>query len=215
MLSSQEFHALCNQTDLKVLEATASGPKIFETPHGEIIKLFRRKKGFSSNRFNPYAHRFCHNVKRLNELGFVAPKINALQYCPELKIHLVYYNKIPGDSFNFLARNNNAEILSAAISLVSNLHNKGVYFRAVHLGNLLQQADGAIALIDVADMKFKKNALSLFMRYRNLKHLFSYKDDCPLWSVSGMPYWLEYYGELSGLPSYQIAILRYYLSRYE
>ncbi len=61
--------------------------------------------------------------------------------------------------------------------LLAKLHASGIYFRSVHLGNVLVQPDGQLGLIDLADMRISHFALSLHKRQRNLKHMRRYADD--------------------------------------
>ncbi|WP_336145611.1 lipopolysaccharide kinase InaA family protein, partial [Klebsiella pneumoniae] len=54
---------------------------------------------------------------------------------------------------------------------MAQLHERGVYFRSLHLGNVLLLEDGEFGLIDVADMRIFPSALRNTLRQRNLKHM--------------------------------------------
>ena len=51
------------------------------------------------------------------------------------------------------------------------LHEKGILFRSIHLGNILVLENGGFGLIDIADMSLQRRPLGLFKRARNFRHL--------------------------------------------
>jgi len=57
------------------------------------------------------------------------------------------------------------------------LHDKGVYFRSLHLGNVLLMDDGEFALIDIADLHLYPSPLRIALRQRNLRHMQRYPED--------------------------------------
>ena len=61
----------------KVLEADSYGPKVYLLQDGNILKLFRRKRIFSSALFRPYSKRFIDNAVELQKLG--VPPLQVLQ----------------------------------------------------------------------------------------------------------------------------------------
>jgi tRNA A-37 threonylcarbamoyl transferase component Bud32 len=202
MLTVQAFEALCQRPDLTPLESSKRGVKVFETQDGKILKIFRGKKNrLSSNHFKPYAVRFANNAKHLQQLGIMAPKVESVEACPDLNIHVLCYEKLPGKGAATLVREGNRQTLDEVIAFVAKLHQKGIFFRALHMSNLLRQSAADFALIDVADMRFRKNPLSLYMRLRNLKHLFMHRDDKIIWSQAGTHYWLKSYCEAAGFSS--------------
>jgi len=62
-------------------------------------------------------------------------------------------------------------------SLIAELHDKGVYFRSLHLGNVVQNEAGQIGLIDISDMTCGDTSLGRLKRARNFQHLFRYRQD--------------------------------------
>jgi hypothetical protein len=60
---------------------------------------------------------------------------------------------------------------------MAQLHEKGVYFRSLHLGNVLVLEDGEFGLIDLADMRIYPSSLSPSLRQRNLRHMQRYTVD--------------------------------------
>ena len=60
---------------------------------------------------------------------------------------------------------------------LARLHRKGVYFRAIHFGNIILLPDVSFGLIDVDDMKIGKSSLTPQKRLRNFRHFTKYRKD--------------------------------------
>jgi tRNA A-37 threonylcarbamoyl transferase component Bud32 len=60
---------------------------------------------------------------------------------------------------------------------MAQLHQKGIYFRSLHLGNVLVLEDGEFGLIDLADLRIYPSSLSPSLRRRNLRHMQRYAED--------------------------------------
>jgi hypothetical protein len=67
--------------------------------------------------------------------------------------------------------------LGTLAAFVCDLHDRGVYFRGLHLGNVIRRADGGLGLIDVQDIRFFRRPLSRRRRERNLGILCSHPGD--------------------------------------
>lgn len=198
-ISHKDFQALCQRQDFKVLEANKYGPKVLETPNDEIIKIFRRKRGISSDFFNPYALRFYRNACKLATLNISAPDIQLVQRCKKEQAFILQYPKLPGVCVSALVRAGNTAILQDAIHFIWQLHQQGVFFRAIHLSNLLYDPTHGFSLIDIADLKIKRKPLSFHARYRNLKHLFLHHKDKELWGTIGIARGIKFYFEKTTL----------------
>ncbi len=183
-----------------LLRSCSHGPKVIENAAGEIIKIFYPKKKLSSNIFRPYAERFCENARQLAELDLRVPLVKSSYFCEDTRTYIVSYDKLPGDEVSSIAAKGNSNILYDVMEYLSMLHEKGVFFRAIHLSNLLCLGEKDFALIDIADLKIQKKPLSFIMRYRNLRHLLMYQEDRKLWEERGLIYWLDYYCQIAGLP---------------
>lgn len=155
--------------------------KIYEAPDGRIVKLFRNKRRISSSLWSPRALRFTKNAERLNRLGFRAPEIALCARVPHIEREVVVYPKLEGVALRDLLRDESPERASAhmrkAAQFVATMHERGVLFRAFHLGNILLTPDGGFALIDILDVRFKRSALGLSNRRRNLRHLSIRRED--------------------------------------
>lgn len=55
----------------RIPEKDSYGPKVYLLADGNILKLFRRKRLFSSALFRPYSKRFIDNVAQLQQRGIL------------------------------------------------------------------------------------------------------------------------------------------------
>lgn len=182
IITAETFKTYCQNPNFRHLEVKEDMPKVLEAGPDQIIKIFYpRSRKWSSSRYRPHALRFCRNVKKLAELNIAAPSVQKIQYCKELNTYLVLYQKLHGESVYQSIKAGNKQLMHHTIRFVSHLHDKGIYFRGLHLTNLLLLDNNQIALLDVVDMQFKNKPLSLLARYRNLKHLFFHRMDHQFW----------------------------------
>ncbi|QSL90847.1 hypothetical protein JWV26_13785 [Ectopseudomonas toyotomiensis] len=179
-LSADQLQVLMH--DSTVLEQDGLGPKVLRLLDGSYLKLFRKRRLFSSETLKPYAMRFSENARRLQRLGFSTPQIiAAYRVEDEVNGTAVHYVPLPGDTLRKTLEEAQPEQQRRLITqfgrLLGHLHEQGVYFRSIHLGNVLVLPNEALGLIDVADMKVGRRPLSLSMRLRNLKHMRRYEKD--------------------------------------
>ncbi|HEK0908358.1 TPA: toluene tolerance protein [Pseudomonas putida] len=174
-LSQPDFDQLT--LGARVLEADSHGAKVYLLEDGNILKVFRRKRLISSALLRPYSQRFIDNAARLVQLG-----IPTLEVISHHKLDLpgrtaVLYRPLPGETL--LQRSRLPEFswndyLPALIALIRHLHRSGIYFRSLHLGNVVVTPEQQLGLIDVADMRFLRPPLSARMVRRNVQHLANY-----------------------------------------
>ncbi len=176
-ISAIELQGLIAQC--KVLEADLYGPKVLLSADGQTIhKLFRRKRWFSSALIKPYALRFVDNADRLRALGFNTLEAGGISWCRGLGYHLVSYPLLVGSSLReHLQRDERDGVFTQLGEIVAQLHQNGVYFRSLHLGNLLRLESNELALIDVADIRFYRGPLSKSRRLRNFRPLLNRPED--------------------------------------
>lgn len=161
----------------RILEADSFGPKVYLLQDGNILKLFRRKRIFSSAMFRPYSKRFIDNAIELQKLG--VPTFEVLQFfrlqAPGMTA--VLYRPLPGETLRQIADKegfNWQQNLPALAGLIRSLHASGIYFRSLHLGNIVVTPDNRMGLIDVADMRFLRAPLPRHLIKRNLQHFARY-----------------------------------------
>ncbi|MDR0528378.1 MAG: toluene tolerance protein [Zoogloeaceae bacterium] len=167
----------------EVLEEDGSGVKVLRLPDQTIVKLFRRKRLLSSALFYPYARRFADNALLLAERGIPCPTVLTLARVPSIVRDVVRYQPLPGNTLREeLARPTNVPenaraTLTAFGVFVAHLHEKGIYFRSLHLGNVVHTAEGMFGLIDFADLSCRSRPLGVSLRRRNFRHLFRLPKD--------------------------------------
>lgn len=162
-----------------VLEADGSGDKVLRLADGRMLKLFRRKRVLSSALFYPYAQRFANNTRALEMRNISCPKIIAVYRISSIQRDGVYYNPLEGTTVRELqASTEEANTLRFQLGgFIARLHEKGVYFRSLHFGNVVLTPENTLGLIDIADLRCQKSALSDRKRLRNFAHLLRYKED--------------------------------------
>ena len=161
----------------RVLEADSYGPKVYLLQDGNILKLFLRKRIFSSALFRPYSKRFIDNAAELHKLG--VPTLQVLQFyrLQTPGMTAVLYQPLPGETLRQIASKEGftwQQTLPALAALIRSLHLSGIYFRSLHLGNIVVTPDNRMGLIDVADMRFLRAPLPRHLIKRNLQHFARY-----------------------------------------
>jgi tRNA A-37 threonylcarbamoyl transferase component Bud32 len=141
-ISHEEYQAL--RAGAQVLSFDEHGEKVLRTPDRRIIKLFRRKRLISTALFFPYAMRFSRAAEKLHLLGVAAPQVQAVHFIPSIKRHAVIYAEMPGVNLRTALedQSQNAQLLMKLAEFMAGLHGKGVYFRAIHFGNVFVCNDG-------------------------------------------------------------------------
>lgn len=163
----------------QVLEADGSGDKVLRLRDGSMLKLFRRKRLISSAVWYPYARRFADNCKTLAERAIPCPRVREVYRIPEIARDAVHYDPLPGNTLRQLLDDpNSGDALRHQLGLfIARLHDKGIYFRSAHLGNVVLTPEGELGLIDIADMRTYRRPLRKTQRLRNFKHMLRYKED--------------------------------------
>lgn len=162
-----------------VLEADRFGDKVLHLRNGNFLKLFRRKRLLTSAALYPYAQRFADNARALQQRGVPCPQVLAVYRIKSIERDTVYYAPLPGLTLRqLLGKPELAAALRAQLGeFVAQLHASGLYFRSLHLGNIVLTPDNALGLIDIADLKCQGHALSTAKRLRNFQHMLRYSQD--------------------------------------
>ncbi|MBD1549866.1 toluene tolerance protein [Pseudomonas typographi] len=162
-----------------VIEADGTGEKVLQLPDGRFLKLFRRKRLVTSAALFPYAQRFADNARRLGDMGIATPQVVAVYRVKSIERDAVYYEPLPGKTVRQLMHSpGQAEPLRRQFgAFVAQLHTHGVYFRSLHLGNVILTPQGGMGLIDIADLNCQWRTLSASKRLRNFQHMLRYAHD--------------------------------------
>ncbi len=178
ILSEKEYFEL--RLNAEVLARDIHGDKVLRLNDGNILKLFRVKRILSSAVFYPYSARFVNNSRKLHKLNIVTIKVIKIFKIPGIKRTAVIYEPLIGDTFIDLTSNPDISIQALFEKLskfISKLHEKGIYFRSLHLGNIIYLTNGNLGLIDISDMRIQTKPLSNRKRLRNFIHLLHHDND--------------------------------------
>ncbi len=166
--------ALAALTDgAAVLEADSHGPKVYRLVDGNFLKLFRRKRLISSAALRPYSVRFCLNAERLADRGVPTLEPLALFKLADASLTAVLYRPLAGKTLKELyldAPRRFDEYLPQLAQFIRGLHQNGIYFRSLHLGNIVLTPQGTLGLIDIADLSVQARPLPKAKARRNLAH---------------------------------------------
>lgn len=143
----------------------------------EIIKIFNVRGYISSGFFNTYASRIIKNSIKLKEHEISSIEItNELAFQYNNRLSGVSYRYIPGKTYRDLGNKITKEMITDLAKYISIIHKKGIYFRAMHLGNILLH-NKKLFLIDIAKIHFYPWPLFIFTRARAFRRMIKYQDD--------------------------------------
>ncbi|TWI54209.1 lipopolysaccharide kinase (Kdo/WaaP) family protein [Pseudomonas duriflava] len=175
IVTANEMHVWLSQGE--VLEKDSQGPKVIRLTTGQLLKIFRSRRRPFLARLSPEAERFAQHAKALQERGVATPHI---EECCWLNRHQAVsaclYKPLPGTSLEHLFKYARQEfdcLLPALAHFIKQLHIKGIYFRSLHLGNIIYK-NGSFGLIDFLDIRFRPRPLSRSLIKRNFNHLENY-----------------------------------------
>lgn len=163
-----------------MIEADGFGDKVLLLEDSTYLKLFRRKNRISSAALFPYAKRFAINAQKLEALSIPCPKIIRVFHVADIKRDIVHYEALPGLTLRQLHQGKAdypKELLQQFVTFVRHIHSLGIYFRSMHLGNVVLTPSGKLGLIDIADLKVQRKPLSKAQVKRNLRHIMRHPDD--------------------------------------
>ena len=170
------------RTGAHVIERDRHGDKVLRLADGSYLKLFRRKRLISSTAWYPYAKRFADNAQALAERNIPCPRVIGLYRMPGASRDAVHYHPLAGGTLRELIRANANIVDIAGLReqlgrFVAGLHEAGIYFRSLHLGNIVLTPEGELGLIDIADLRAGRGPLPQHRRRRNLQHLLRDESD--------------------------------------
>ena len=142
-----------------------------------IIKIFNVRGLISSGFFNTYASRIIKNSLKLKKYDIPSIEItNELVFQYNRRLSGVSYKYIPGTTYRDLSHKITMDMITDLANYISNIHKKGIYFRAMHLGNILLH-NKKLFLIDIAKIHFYPWQLFVFTRARAFRRMIKYQDD--------------------------------------
>ena len=170
-LSHDAYLAL--RANATVLERDLHGEKVLQLADGSYLKLFRRKRLISSAAWYPYAQRFADNARTLAQRDIPCPVVNVIYRIPAIKRDAVLYAPLEGKSLRQIIRDgeDRSGLRTLLGRFVARLHAEGIYFRSLHLGNIVLSPAGTLGLIDIADLRARNRPLSPYWRSRNTQQM--------------------------------------------
>lgn len=198
-LSPDEYKAL--RTGAVLIEADPSGEKVLRLEDGSFLKLFRRKRLISSALLKPPALRFAMNAAKLAELGIPCPCVLDTCELPQPGLSAVRYAPLPGrtlrDTLVDAEESARPAFILRLAEFVARLHELGIYFRSLHMGNVIVTPQDELGLIDFLDMRIGRKPLSRQKRLRNFRHVLRYKRDIEMIRRNGAQEFFETYNHRS------------------
>lgn len=179
-LKQQDYLAM--REGAEVLERDPHGDKVLRLADGTILKLFRRKRLLSSAALYPYARRFAANAAALARIGVPVPDVIGVYRIAELARDVVHYRPLPGLTLRELSRRGldperQRHLRDEFTRLVVRLHDHGVYFRSLHIGNVVCTPEGRLGLIDFSDLRVHPWPLGRYLRARNMRRMQGIADE--------------------------------------
>jgi len=161
-----------------VLEKDARGPKVVALESGLFLKIFHTRRHRFLARLQPAAKRFAKNAERLLQKNIPAPAVVELLWLDrESGLSACLYQPLLGQSIEQLYQQSPQQVrtlLPSLANFIRQLHQRGIYFRSLHLGNILLLPDGRHGLIDILDLKSQASPLNDWRVRRNFQHLKRY-----------------------------------------
>ncbi|MAZ87953.1 MAG: toluene tolerance protein [Cellvibrionaceae bacterium] len=177
VIENHEFEKLINSG--KVIEEDLRGPKIVLLAEDRYLKIFYHKSTFSMTTLQSRAKQFANHAVKLKKRGITTAGILDVFRTKDPRRDCVCYHGIPGNTLrDVLSQRPQDKLLSRQLGrYIAQLHNAGVMFSSLHIGNIIQLADGSMGLIDIADMRINIFTLYSRQRKRNFQHIFRYQQD--------------------------------------
>jgi glycosyltransferase involved in cell wall biosynthesis/tRNA A-37 threonylcarbamoyl transferase component Bud32 len=174
-LSKEDYLTL--REGAEVIESDSNGDKVLLLTDGTYLKLFRVKRLITSARLRSYSIRFTENAQKLTKLSIPTVSVINTFKIPSIQRSAVHYSPLSGTTLRDLGSDLNKTLIEKLGAFIRQLHEKGIYFRSLHLGNIVLTPQNQLGLIDISDIKILKSALPEKMRIRNFHHLCRYQKD--------------------------------------
>ncbi|MGG5871095.1 lipopolysaccharide kinase InaA family protein [Pseudomonas peli] len=162
----------------EVLEKDSHGAKVIRLADGKLLKIFRSRRLPLLARLRPDAARFDDRAGRLQAAGIHTPTICEICWIDRSTlVSACLYEPLAGQPLDRLFRENREQfdvLLPQLAAYIYRLHQRGIYFRSLHLGNILRTPEGDFGLIDFLDIRFKSRPLGRMLIRRNFQHLRNY-----------------------------------------
>ena len=176
-ITQQELNAICKNGE--AIDSKGGYPAVVLHPDGSVTKIWaRKKKLFSTSRIFPYSKRFISNAHTLAARGITVPTILNHAKLKNSHIRIVTYQSIQGKSIRELLEKNPQQVnMESLCRFILKLHDKGILFRGMHFGNIIQLDSGGYGLIDFTDVTFFRKPVPILRRAANIAFPIRYRKD--------------------------------------
>ena len=170
-----------------VFERDRRGVKVMLQSDGNFFKIFFFKKKISLRRIFPEWLRFSLHANSLKRRNIPTMTMLESVHIPHLKCYGVIYRPLEGRTLREIAEAGefNGDLASRFGVFLAFLHQKGIHFHSLHLGNVVLGPNGEFGLIDISDMRVFPWSLSVSTRLRNFVHFLRYEEDIRILSKAG------------------------------
>lgn len=162
----------------EVLEKDSHGAKVVRLVDGRLLKIFRSRRLPLLAKLLPEAVRFETCAARLQTLEIQTPNILETLWIDRSKaVSACLYDPLAGQPLDRIFRDDRPQfdsLLPQFAAYIYSMHQRGIYFRSLHLGNILHTPNDDFGLIDFLDIRFKSRPLSRSLVRRNFQHLRNY-----------------------------------------
>ncbi len=182
----------------KLVKRTRTKIRLLLSPQNKIIKHIYRRRFLSTSTLWPYAGRFIKNARQLQSKNISVPTIHEVYYYPKLNSDIIVYDYVEGPTLHEIASNNDFSFFPKFINYIAQLHKTGIYFKDLHLSNIVFKND-AFTLLDLETIHCKRRPLKISERAKNLAYLFSIKEHTHYYQNYGTNRFIHEYLESSQL----------------
>jgi len=198
-ISKSEYDALVAASD--VIEKDRRGEKVLRLSTGHFLKTFWFRYKISSRRIYPEWLRFSLHAKSLQKRNIPTVTMIESVKIPHLNRTGVIYEPLEGRTLRQVSSDGEfSEELAVRLgAFVAGLHNQGIHFHSLHLGNVLLCPDQTFGLLDISDMRVYRWPLCGATRIRNFIHLFRYEQDCNILKSAGKTSFFDGYNSVHRL----------------
>ena len=188
------------------------GGIVFVEPH-QIIKVFSQKK---KNGF--YFYRFLKNAEKLKKMQMPIMELQGAYRVKSKGLFYVIYKPLQGDTLrdHFAKNPQDMAKIRELTEFFARVHKLGIYFRAIHFGNVIVLPEGGFGLIDFGNMIVYKRPLNSWYRARNFR-IFAQKNyavDFEKMNEYGFALFMEEYLAASKYSAWQKKVFYMWLKLY-
>lgn len=186
-ITKKELDLLCKNG--KAIDSKGGYPAVVLHTDGTVTKIWARRKSWcSTSRIFPYSRRFIRNAHTLAARGITVPTILNHAKLKDSHVRIVTYQSIHGKSIRELLEDTPQQVdMGSLCRFILELHEKGILFRGMHFGNIIQLDSGGYGLIDFTDVTFFRKPVPILRRAANIAFPIRYRKDAKRIKKANLP----------------------------